>query len=252
LATILVVDDEPDIRMLVRFTLALDGHDVIEAGDGAEALTAVAELRPDLIILDVMMPQVSGWDTLTQLKADGDQTVREIPVVMLTALSAPMDRAKGGIEGAVRYLAKPIDTDDLRASVIDALAGGPEPVQRRHAQRRALEDLARMERDDQGLDAVDTDSPRPRLLGLETARSPDRPATALAAPDLAEAVARLTDKQRELLEAVRRAPTVMEAAANLGMSRSNVYASLRRITRRLHVRTVSELLQHVRAGNVLP
>jgi two-component system phosphate regulon response regulator PhoB len=251
LATILVVDDEPDIRTLVRFTLALDGHDVLEAGDGAEALAVVAEQRPDLVILDVMMPQVSGWDALTQLKADVDPAVREIPVVMLTALSAPIDRAKGGIEGAARYLAKPIDTDDLRASVIDALAGGPEPVQRRQAQRRALEDLARMERDDQGLSAV-KDAPRPRLSGLETARTLDRPAAAMAAPDLAEAVARLTDKQRELLEAVRQAPTVMEAAANLGMSRSNVYASLRRITRRLHVRNVSELLQHVRAGDVLP
>jgi CheY-like chemotaxis protein/DNA-binding CsgD family transcriptional regulator len=250
-ATILVVDDELDIRTLVRLTLGLDGHDVIEAGDGAEALAAVAEKQPDLIILDVMMPQVSGWDALAQLKADGDPAVREIPVVMLTALSTPIDRVKGGIEGAVRYLAKPFDTEDLRASVSDALEGGPEPTQRRKAQQQALEHLARMERDDQGLAAV-TDAPRPRLSGLETARSLDRPAAGTAAPDLAEAVARLTDKQRELLEAVRAAPTVMEAAANLGMSRSNVYASLRRITRRLHIRTVSELLQHVRAGNVLP
>jgi CheY-like chemotaxis protein/DNA-binding CsgD family transcriptional regulator len=252
LATIMVVDDEPDIRMLVRLTLGLDGHEIVEAGDGAEALAGVAERRPDLIILDVMMPRVSGWDTLTQLKAHDDPAVREIPVVMLTALSAPIDRAKGGIEGAVRYLAKPIDTDDLRASVTDALAGGPEPVQRRRAQQQALEDLARMERDDQGLAAVVTDAPRPRLSGLETARSIDRPEAATPTPDLAEAVARLTDKQRELLEAVRVAPTVMEAAANLGMSRSNVYASLRRITRRLQVRTVSELLQYVRAGHVRP
>jgi two-component system, OmpR family, phosphate regulon response regulator PhoB len=252
LATILVVDDEPDIRMLVRMTLGYDGHDVVEAGDGAAALAAVNERRPDLIILDVMMPEVSGWDVLTRLKAEADPAVREIPVIMLTALTAPMDRAKGGIEGAVRYFAKPISPDDLRESVSEALAGDPEPQQRRRAQQRALEDLARMERDDQGMAAVAAGTPRPRLSGLETARPADRLPADAVPPDLSAAVAALTDKQRELLAAVRDAPTVMEAAANLGMSRSNVYASLRRITRRLQIRTVSDLLQHVRAGHLSP
>jgi DNA-binding CsgD family transcriptional regulator len=70
-------------------------------------------------------------------------------------------------------------------------------------------------------------------------------------PDLAALAAGLTPKQRELLEAVRVAPTVLQAASSLSMSRSNVYASLRRIARRLGVRSVTELLEHVRAGRVV-
>lgn len=248
LATILVVDDEPDIRLLVRFTLGLDGHEVVEARDGAEALEVIGRHRPDLVVLDVMMPEVSGWETLEQIKADRDAHVREIPVVMLTALNSPLDRAKGGIEGAVRFLAKPITPDELRATVADALAGEPEPVQRRRAQQQALEDIARMERGAAG--SPSAPAARPRLTSLEPNRSVVR-AAAAERPDLAPLVAALTAKQRELLVGVRDAPTVMEAAAALGMSRSNVYASLRRIARRLDVRGVTELLDLVRRGQVV-
>jgi CheY-like chemotaxis protein len=246
LATILVVDDEPDIRLLVRFTLGLDGHEVVEARDGGEALDIVARHRPDLIVLDVMMPEVSGWDALARLKADDDERIRHIPVVMLTALSSPLDRAKGGIEGAVRYLAKPIAPDDLRATVTDALSGDPEPVQRRRAQQEALESIARLE---SGAPAA-SGGPRTRLTGLEAPRPVGRQ-DASSARDLGPLIATLTDKQRDLLDAVRQAPTVIEAAAGLGMSRSNVYASLRRIARRLGVRSVTELIDLVRAGHVV-
>jgi CheY-like chemotaxis protein len=235
--------------LLVRFTLGLDGHEVVEARDGAEALEVIGRHRPDLVVLDVMMPEVSGWETLEQLKADRDTNVREIPVIMLTALNTPLDRAKGGIEGAVRYLAKPITPDELRATVADALAGEPEPVQRRRAQQQALEDIARMER---GATVGSSPAPatRPRLTSLEPNRSVAR-AAAIERPDLGPLVAALTPKQRELLEGVRDAPTVMEAAAALSMSRSNVYASLRRIARRLDVRGVTELLDLVRRGQVV-
>jgi CheY-like chemotaxis protein len=249
-STILVVDDEADIRMFVRFTLGMDHHEVLEAANGREALEAIGRQRPDLILLDVMMPEVSGWDALTAIKADGDERVREIPVVMLTALSSAMDRAKGGIEGAVRYLAKPIAPDQLRSTVLDALAGGPEPDQRRSAQRKALEDLARMERGDGAEPALGA-ATRPRFAGLEGPRTADRPAAVAAAPDLRAAAAALTTKQVELLQAVRRSPTVLGAAADLSMSRSNVYASLRRIARRLSVQSVTELIEHVRAGRVV-
>ena len=251
MATILVVDDEPDIRLLARLTLTHDGHEVQEAADGQEALDAVAADPPDLIVLDVMMPGVSGWDVLARLKADDDQAVRQIPVVMLTALTTPLDRAKGGIEGAVRYLAKPIGPDELRSAVADALAGEPEPVQRRRAQQRALEDLARMERGPAGGEFARTEH-RPRITSLEAVRPVEsRRAAATVAPDLHQKAEDLTAKQRELLVALRRSPTVLAAAASLEMSRSNVYASLRRIARRLDVRSVAELLEHVRAGRVV-
>ncbi|MEY2571743.1 MAG: two-component system, OmpR family, operon response regulator KdpE, partial [Acidimicrobiaceae bacterium] len=64
MARVLVVDDEDDIRLLVRFTLEHAGHEVIEANDGASALAAAAEQRPDLMVLDVMMPDVDGWTVL--------------------------------------------------------------------------------------------------------------------------------------------------------------------------------------------
>jgi CheY-like chemotaxis protein len=248
-STILVVDDEPDIRMFVRFTLGMDHHDVVEAANGREALEAVSLHRPDLILLDVMMPEVSGWDALTALKADGDDRVREIPVVMLTALSSGVDRAKGGIEGAVRYLSKPIGPEELRSTVLEALAGGPEPEQRLQAQRRALEDLARMERGDEGRPRAEV--PRTRFAGLEGVRPAERPSAVSSAPDLRQAAASLTPKQLELLRSVRTAPTVLAAASELSMSRSNVYASLRRIARRLSVRSVTELIEHVRDGRVV-
>ena len=249
MATILVVDDEPDIRQLVRFTLGLDGHEVVEAQDGGDALEVVARHRPDLIVLDVMMPEVSGWDALTRLKADDDSRVRHIPVVMLTALSSPMDRARGGIEGAVRYLAKPIAPDDLRATVTEALAGEPEPAQRRRAQQEALESLARIESGGP-TNAPPASQRRTRLSALETPRLTPRP-PAPVVRDLRPLVAALTAKQRTLLQGVKDAPTVIEAAADLGMSRSNIYASLRRIARRLEVETVTELIELVRAGHVV-
>ena len=250
MATILVVDDEPDIRSLVGLELGQDGHDVLEAGDGAAARAAVAEHHPDLVILDPRLSQGSGWDLLMRLKADADRSVREIPVILLTVRTGPVERARGAIEGAVQHLDKPVVPDALRRSVTAALAGEPEPQQRRRAQQRALEDIARMERDDQGMAGIAAGAPRLRLSGLESSRPPERHPSATTSPDLAPAVAALTDKQRELLAAVRAAPTVMEAAANLGMSRSNVYASLRRITRRLQIRTVSDLLEYVRSGRL--
>src|SRR5882762_5447975 len=133
MATILIVDDEPDIRLLTKLNLERDGHRIVTAGNGAEALDAVQEAPPDLILLDVMMPEVDGWAVLDQLKAHLGKPISDIPVILLTALGTPLDRVKGGIEGAVRYLTKPIDLDELREAVIDAL-DSPEGTQRRKAQ----------------------------------------------------------------------------------------------------------------------
>ncbi len=145
MATILVVDDEPDIRLLTKLNLERDGHTIVTATDGEEALDAVRDAPPDLIVLDVMMPKVDGWAVLEQLKSALDKPITEIPVIVVTALGGPMDRVKGGIEGAVQYLTKPMDLEALRAAVTDALAE-PEPPQRRKAQHHALEMLARIER----------------------------------------------------------------------------------------------------------
>ena len=93
-----------------------------------------------------MMPGTDGWTVLTRIKAETDLEISTIPVLMLTARTGQDDRIRGGIEGAIRYLTKPFDPDDLRAEVRDASSGAPEPVRRRKAQQQALEQLARVER----------------------------------------------------------------------------------------------------------
>ena len=248
MATILVVDDEPDLRLLIKITLEHDGHVVLEAGDGAAALAAAEEHHPDLILLDVMMSNVDGWETLDRIKHSADPGLVQTPVLMLTALGGAMERVKGGIEGAVRYLTKPIDLDDLLDAVLTALSGS-ELEQRRSAQHRALEMLARIESNT--LPSASDSQPRPRLSALERDRSQAKaevPATLRAAMGQ---LAQLTDKQRTLLEAVASSATVLEAAETLQMSRSNIYASLRRISRKLGTPSVPKLLELVRSGQLL-
>jgi CheY-like chemotaxis protein len=246
MGTVLIVDDEPDIVLFVRVNMEMDGHQVITASDGEEALAAVREHQPDVVVLDVMMPKLDGWHVLEQLKADDDLLVRTIPVVMLTALGSDYDQVRGGIEGAVQYLPKPVTPDVLLQAVHAALEGDPEPVQRKAAQQRALERLARIEMGGSGA-AMAPSAPRPRLGGLEHLREPV-PTSAAAPLQAAGAAQALTDKQRALLRVLQETESVSDAAVVLGMSRSNIYASLRRVGRKLDVSDVSELLHSLRAG----
>jgi DNA-binding response OmpR family regulator len=246
MAFVLVVDDEEDIRELVRINLELDGHKVETADSGAEALDRLAERVPDVVVLDVMMPGMDGWEVLSKVKADKASGLAAIPVLMLTARTDDMDRIRGGIEGAIRYITKPFSLADLREEVKLALEGEPEPVKRRKAQHDALEHLARLEKGDGAGASV---TPRPRLTKLEGApeskQAPPRPAR-LQASQLSS----LSPKQYELLEAVATTPTVRAAAEQLHVSRSNVYASLRRIARKLGVKTVPELVTIARQGGL--
>ena len=242
MATILVVDDEPDIRTLVQLNLELDGHRVVTAANGAEALELIADEVPDVMLLDVMMPEVDGWTVLETIKAAGDLDVNRIPVLMLTANDALDSRIRGGIEGAIRYLTKPFSPMVLRQEVKGALEGDAEPARRRKVQQAALEQLAWLEKGDG--DAVAGGAARPHLTRLERLPTPaPEPAQAVVAR---ERLAALTDKQRELLEKLAVAASVSEAAIDLGVSRSNIYASLRRISRKLGVASVPELLRLVR------
>lgn len=248
MAQVLVVDDEPDIVLFLQVNLELNGHEVRTAADGQAALDAVHAERPDAIVLDVMMPTLDGWGVLDALKRDPDEAIRTIPVVMLTALDTDHDQARGGIEGAVRYLTKPLTPDDLVSALDDVLGGPPEPVQRKAAQQHGLASLARIERNAAGGEAPS--GPRTRLSRLEHPRSPTA-APAVAAVDPAIPFdGELTPKQRELLQALLASPSVSAAAGELGMSRSNVYASLRRVGRKLGVNDVTELLRLLRAGQL--
>src|SRR4051812_10254690 len=123
MATVLVVDDEPDIRALIQLNLELDGHRVVLASNGSEALVRVSEEVPDLMLLDLMMPEVDGWQVLETIKAATDLDVNRIPILMLTAYDTADNRIRGGIEGAIRYLGKPFSPTELREEVRAALDG---------------------------------------------------------------------------------------------------------------------------------
>lgn len=106
--TILIVDDEPRIRDFVRMNLELEHYRVIEASNGLEALEKLREYLPDLVILDVMMPEMDGFETLHALRE-----VSMVPVIMLTVRQSEQDRIRGLDLGADDYLAKPFSPREL-------------------------------------------------------------------------------------------------------------------------------------------
>jgi len=111
MATILVSDDDPKLLKMVRRTLAYEGFQVLTASDGRETLAQVREKRPDLIILDWMMPELDGVEVLKRLREAGD----DVPVLMLTARDTVQDRVEGLDRGADDYLVKPFAPAELLA-----------------------------------------------------------------------------------------------------------------------------------------
>jgi len=108
---ILVVDDTADIRHLLTALLSGEGHDVVVASDGKRALDAIHSDKPDLLILDIMMPNLDGYGVL---KAMSDaQLLSDVKVLVLTAKNAESDWVRGYRMGADHYLPKPFDTDEL-------------------------------------------------------------------------------------------------------------------------------------------
>jgi two-component system, OmpR family, response regulator MprA len=112
-ARLLVVDDEPALRDALESSLAFEGYEVTTATDGFEALDAVERDRPDLVLLDIMMPRMDGLTAVRRMRARGDTA----PVLMLTARDAVGDRVTGLDVGADDYLAKPFELDELLARV---------------------------------------------------------------------------------------------------------------------------------------
>jgi DNA-binding response OmpR family regulator len=122
---VLVVDDERAIRLLCRVNLAASGMDVLEAENGLTALELARCERPDLVLLDVMMPDVDGWTVAREL-ADDERT-REIPIVFLTARADTADKRRGQQLGGVGYVVKPFDPvtiGDLVEDVIERVERG--------------------------------------------------------------------------------------------------------------------------------
>lgn len=114
---VLVVDDDEVIRQLIAVNLTLEGFEVETAYDGQNCLDRVAEVDPDVITLDVMMPRLDGWETATRLKADEDSA--HIKVVLITARAQEDDRRRGLGLGVDAYLTKPFDPAELIQVVRD-------------------------------------------------------------------------------------------------------------------------------------
>jgi len=115
MARILIAEDEPDIRELVAFTLRFAGHEVTAAANGEEALHKAGEIVPDLILMDVRMPKMTGYDACRAMKAD--PALRDIPVVFLSAKGQDSEIQTGLEAGAEEYLLKPFAPDQLTERV---------------------------------------------------------------------------------------------------------------------------------------
>jgi len=112
---VLVADDDDDIRALVGFRLERAGYEVVTAADGEQALSLARERAPDLAVLDMMMPKLTGLDVTRQLRAN--EATKGIPVILLTARVQEADIARGVEAGADDYVKKPFSPQDLRDRV---------------------------------------------------------------------------------------------------------------------------------------
>jgi DNA-binding response OmpR family regulator len=140
---VLVIDDEDDIRELCRVNLEFEGFQVFDAANGPLGLEAAVRHRPDVIFLDLMMPDMDGWEVLQRLKQD-DSTA-QIPVVLLTARTGEDDQMRGWQEGILEYVSKPFNPLSLVEWAKRAME--PRDPQEEEERRRRILDQLRLIQD---------------------------------------------------------------------------------------------------------
>jgi twitching motility two-component system response regulator PilG len=118
---VMVVDDSRTIRSTAEVLLGKEGFAVITAEDGFDALAKIAEDRPDVVFVDIMMPRLDGYQTCTLIKSN--PKYREIPVILLSSRDGVFDRARGKLAGSEHYLGKPFSREEL-VEVVRRLARG--------------------------------------------------------------------------------------------------------------------------------
>lgn len=119
MANILIAEDERDIRELIQFTLSFAGHQVTTAANGAEAVDLAPKVKPDLIMMDVRMPKMTGYEACKQIKLIDE--LKHIPVVFLSAKGQDEEIQSGIDAGAVAYITKPFAPDELQRKIADIL-----------------------------------------------------------------------------------------------------------------------------------
>ena len=139
MAKVLVVDDEPAIRLLLQAILAQEGHDVETAADGIEGLTALQNDLPDVVLLDLAMPNMDGWHFLEELRALGLRS--RVRVIIVSAMTDADSMARSHAEGVNERIAKPFDATAI-VKAVEAVV--QEPAEDILARREHPEDLARL------------------------------------------------------------------------------------------------------------
>ena len=119
MACVMVIEDEDNIAIALDFLLTRDGHDHSRLATGAGAIEALRATHPDLVLLDVMLPEVSGYQIVQDLRAD--PSLRDVRVLMMTARGSVMERRKGLALGADGFIAKPFELAELRAEMARVL-----------------------------------------------------------------------------------------------------------------------------------
>jgi DNA-binding response OmpR family regulator len=120
---ILIADDEPNIVLALELLMRREGYEIRTVGDGEAAVEAARQFRPDLILLDVMMPRMDGYEVCQRLRAD--PALKGVSIVMLTAKGREVEREKGMALGADLYITKPFSTRDVVRKVKEVLASKP-------------------------------------------------------------------------------------------------------------------------------
>ena len=123
MARILIADDEPNIVLALELLMKREGYEIRTVGDGESAVLAAKAFRPDLILLDVMMPKMDGFEVCERLRADSE--LKGVAIVMLTAKGREVEREKGMALGADLYITKPFSTRDVVRRVKEVLAAKP-------------------------------------------------------------------------------------------------------------------------------
>jgi DNA-binding response OmpR family regulator len=119
--TIVIVEDEPDTAEMFAEMMRLSGYQVLKSYSGRPAIALISETKPDAIVLDLMMPDISGLEVMSFIRSDSH--LNKIPVIIVSAKSLPSDIKTGLEAGAVTYLTKPVAFKDLKLAVEDAIRG---------------------------------------------------------------------------------------------------------------------------------
>lgn len=126
MARILIVDDSPAQMYALRQIIEHDGHEILSADNGETGLDVALESRPDVILMDIVMPNMNGYQVTRKLRRD--KTTKAIPIIFVSTKSNDFDRAWGLRQGAVAYVTKPVDSKELLDAVHSALAGQQETL----------------------------------------------------------------------------------------------------------------------------